>query len=296
MIVVSIILVVTGLILLFVAKANENQDVKKPVLISGFSAFVLAVVFFILSLIYTVDPGEVGVEILLGKVVKYAPSGMSIKNPFAGIVKMDLRTKKAEMKLEGASKDLQEINIELAINYRLNYEKISELYNTVGIDYEVIVINPAVMNLAKAAVSQFAINDVIVKRNDLSKLIFESLKDRLAQYYIILETVNLNNISFQPAFSAAVQEKQVQEQGVQTALYKKQQAMQEADQRVVMAKADAEVTRLNAIAESEKQRLLRNTVSKDVIELKWIERWDGKLPQYMLGNSVPMVNMPANAN
>jgi prohibitin 2 len=283
----SIILIICGIICIICAVMIKQKWLH----ILGWSCNGLAVLFFIFSLFYIVNPGEVGIEILFGKVLKYAPAGMNGKNPFANIVTLNLRTIKCEKKLEGASKDLQEIGIDLAINYRLNYEKIAELYNTVGIDYEVKVIEPAIMNLAKAAVSQFPISDVIVKRNDLSKLIFESLRDRLNQYFIVLETVNINNISFAKAFSDAVQEKQVQEQGVQTALYKKQQAMQEAEQRVVMAKADAEVTKLNSIAEAEKQRLLRMNTSKEVIDLKWIEKWNGELPTYIMGNSIPMVNI-----
>ncbi len=276
MFILFVFLLITGSIMFALGKMKEEGYLT----IGGFSTVILSIILFICSLFYIVQPGQVGVEILFGKVIKYSPSGMNGKNPLASVVKLDLRTIKYETKLEGASKDLQEIGVDIAINYRLDYAKIAELYNTVGIDYEVKVINPAVMNLAKAAISQFPIADVIVRRNELSKVIYDSLKDRLAQYFIVLETVNLNNISFAKAFSAAVEEKQVQEQGVQTAEYKRQQAMKQK-----------ETTILEAQAESEKQRLLRNTTSKEVIDLKWIEKWNGQLPTYMMGNAVPIVNI-----
>jgi prohibitin 1 len=235
--------------------------------------------FLVLSLFYIVQPGEVGIEILFGKIQEYAPAGLNTKNPFSNVIKLNLRTIKYEAKLAGASRDLQEIDIDLAINYRLDYAKIEELYNTVGIDYEIKVIDPAVLNLTKAAVSTFPIANVITNRNDLSQLIFVSLQERLKQYYIILETVNLNNIKFSELFSKAVEEKQIQEQNVQTAEYKRQQAIKQK-----------ETTILEAQAESEKQRLLRNTTSKEVIDLKWIEKWNGQLPQIMTPNSIPFVN------
>lgn len=273
----------------------DNKEYQKPFeigfRISGGILVGLSILFLIISFLYIVNPGEVGVEILFGKVVKYAPSGMNIKNPLAKIVKMDLRTKKYQTKLEGASKDLQEIGIDIAINYRLDYEKIADLYNQVGVDYEVKVIEPAVMNLSKAAVSQFPIADVIVKRNELSTLILDSLTERLSKYYIILETVNLNNIAFAPSFTKVVEEKQIEEQKIKTAEYQKEQAKQKAEQLIIEAKAEAETKILNARAESEKQRLLKYATSKEVIELKWIEKWDGNLPTYMMGNAIPMVNI-----
>jgi prohibitin 1 len=272
LIILSIVFILVGIVLLFIEEINK---------VFGWAAIILAILFFAFSTFYVVQPGEVGIEILFGKVVQYAPSGINGKNPFASVVKMDLRTQKYELKLEGASKDLQEITADVAINYRLNYEKIAELYNKVGIDYEKKVIDPAVLNLSKAAISQFVISDVIVERNKLASTIFDALNNRLASYYIVLETVNLNNINFSKEFTNAVTEKQVQEQKVQTAEYKRQQA-----------EKDRESTILEAQGEAEKQRLLRQTTSKEVIELKWIEKWNGELPTYMLGNnSVPMVNL-----
>jgi prohibitin 1 len=284
MVILSIIFILVGLGLLFTTKMYDQDKYpngSKIQTISGWVVIVFAVLFFVLSTFYVVQPGEVGIEILFGKVVQYAPSGINGKNPFALVVKMDLKTQKYELKLEGASKDLQEITADVAINYRLNYEKIAELYNKIGVDYVSKVIDPAVLNLSKAAISQFAITDVVVERNKLAKTIFDSLNERLNSYFIILETVNLNNIAFSKAFTVAVTEKQVQEQKVQTAEYRRQQA-----------EKDKESTILDAQAEAEKQRLLRQTTSKEVIELKWIEKWNGQLPTYMLGDdSVPMVNL-----
>lgn len=260
---------------------SEYSEVGSKVLygVSG-SIILIAIIFFICSTFYSVQPGEVGIEIFFGKVVHYSDSGLHGKNPLSEVKKMSLQTRKFDTKLEGASKDLQEIGVDISINYRLNYEKISELYNKVGIDYEAKVIVPAVLNLAKAGISQFPISDIIVKRTELANTIYESLKERLASYYIILETVNLSNISFSKEFTAAVTEKQVQEQNVQTAEYKRQQAIKDKESVILAAQAEAE-----------KQRLLRNTTSPEVIELKWIEKWNGQLPNTILGDkSVPMIN------
>ena len=40
--------------------------------------------------------------------------------------------------------------------------------------------------------------------------------------------------------------------------------------------------------EIKSQALARN---KGLTEYEAVQKWDGKLPQYMLGNSVPMINL-----
>ena len=50
---------------------------------------------------------------------------------------------------------------------------------------------------------------------------------------------------------------------------------------------------LLAEAEAQKQKLLRDSSNQTVINLKWIEKWDGHLPQYMLSdknNTMIMLN------
>jgi regulator of protease activity HflC (stomatin/prohibitin superfamily) len=286
MFVASIILLIVGIVSIFIigavtVRSEDGTTIKKKArVMAPIGIIAAAAICFVLSLFYMVNPGEVGIEVFFGKVVNFASAGLQSKNPLSQVITLNLRTQKYELKLEGASKDLQEIGVDIAINYRLDYEKISDLYNKVGTDYEIKVVNPATQNIVKAGISQFPIADIIVRRNDLTKSIFDSLKERLDSYYIVLETVNLNNISFSPEFTKAVTEKQVQEQGVQTAEYKRQQA-----------EKDKQATILAAEAEAEKQRLLRVNTSKEVIELKWIEKWDGKLPTYITGEStIPMVN------
>lgn len=240
----------------------------------GLSGIFLSILLIICSSFYIVNPGEVGVEIFFGKVANFSDAGFHWKSPFTEIVNLNLRTQKFEQKLEGASNDLQEITVDIAINYRLDFERIGDLYSKVGKDYISTIIEPAVLNLAKAGISKYPISEIITKRNELAETIQTTLSERLSRYYMVLENVNLSNINFSPKFTEAVTEKQVQEQNVQTAEYKRQQA-----------EKNKQSTILDAQAEAEKQRLLAANTSRDVVELKWIEAWkDGgaKMPETLI--------------
>jgi len=278
-IIISIILFVQGRSLLVQdGKGKPAAGVKRQIAWGGFA---LALVLLAFSIIYIVNPGEVGVEVLFGTVQRFSENGLHIKNPLAEVLVFDVKTQRVQQHSDAASQDLQQVRIESVINYRLESSKIAELYTRVGYDYLNKVVLPSIQESTKAATALYKVEDVIVKRHEVKQRIMETLKAKLENYFIIIEDVHIQDISFSPEFNRVVEEKQIEEQKIKTAEYRRQQAEQEKE-RVI----------LEAQAEGEKQRLLRLNTSREVVDLKWIEKWDGKLPETMLGGgSVPLVNL-----
>ena len=60
------------------------------------------------------------------------------------------------------------------------------------------------------------------------------------------------------------------------------QIQEEAKQKIISAEAEAKsmAIRANAL-----------TQNKALVEYEAVQKWDGKLPEYMLGNSVPFINV-----
>jgi prohibitin 2 len=164
----------------------------------------------------------------------------------------------------------------------LKQDKVNDLYVTVGRDYIKKIIFPAVNESVKASTAQFPVEEIIVKREQVKNMIEKLLAERLAIYHIVLESVNLVDITFDAEFNKVVEEKQIEEQKIKTAEYRKKQAEQ-----------NKLTTILEAEGEARKQQLLRMSVNKDVVSLKYIEKWDGKLPIYMLGDRTMMM-LPNN--
>ena len=240
--------------------------------------------FFVLLIgcgsFFTVGAGVVGVTFntINGNTAAFS-QGTYLKIPLiVSVVKFDVKTQREDIKADSASKDLQKVEVHVVVNYHLDYKKVNDLYVKVGRDYVEKVVHPAVNESVKASVAQFPVEEIIVKREDVKTLIEQSLKERLAVYNIILESVNLVNISFDAEFNKVVEEKQIEEQKIKTAEYKKRQA----EQNKLTAILEAE-------GEARKQELLRQAVSQQTIELKWIEKWDGKLPTYVLGEKTMMM-------
>jgi len=100
-----------------------------------------------------------------------------------------------------------------------------------------------------------------------------------------VEGVSITNLSFSPEFDKAIEEKQVAEQRSLKAKFEQDKA-----------KTDSQTQIIKAQAEGEKQRLLQKSLDQRLLSKMWIEKWDGKLPTYMLGNqSSLLLNIPQSA-
>ncbi|MCL2145536.1 MAG: prohibitin family protein, partial [Endomicrobia bacterium] len=224
---------------------------------------------------FQVPVGYVGVRIniLTGQTESFLP-GTRLKVPIMHkVVNYDVKTQRQEFKASSASKDLQAVHAVIVVNFRPDYNKVNDIHTNIGSDYLWKVVEPAVQEAAKAAISKLPVEMVVVERENLRAAIEERLSQKLTAYNIIIENVNITNIDFSTEFNRVVEEKQIEEQKVKKAEYQRMQAEEEKKRQILLAEAEAK-----------KQELLKQSVNKEIIGLKWIEKWDGRLPQYMMGD------------
>jgi prohibitin 1 len=248
-------------------------------------AAVVILLLVTLNPIFVVGPGEVGVTFnrLSGKTASYA-QGTHFRVPIVhGVSTFDVKTQRIDITASSASKDLQKVEIEVVINTHLLYEKVNDLFIKVGKDYIANVVEPTVNECVKAATAQFPVEEIIVKRDLLKQQIEETLRVKLIAYNIVVENANLVNIKFDPEFEKIVEQKQIEEQKIKTAEYVKQQA--EQNKMATIAKAEGE---------ARAQQLLRESVNEKTIAYKWIDKWDGKLPQTMLASNSSVLFTPGD--
>ena len=262
-----------------VQKEQSMNNLMKLAVAAG--AVVLVII--LLNPFYGVGIGQVAVvfNTWSGK-TRTAEQGLHAKVPFIETVhKFDVRTQKEDYKAIGASKDLQEVTIEMAVNYHLRYTRVNDLFTTVGRDYVEKVVEPAIMEIVKAGAAKFPVEQIIVQRDQLKEEIESELRTKLSNYFIVVESVNLVDIEFTPEFNKVVEEKQIEEQKIRTAQYIRMQA--EENKKTEILKAEAEAA---------KQRMLQQSATKEIVSLKWIEKWNGVLPQVNAGNESMMVINP----
>jgi regulator of protease activity HflC (stomatin/prohibitin superfamily) len=244
----------------------------------------LIVLIALWSTVTLVGAGEQAVITRLGAVRgNTLGAGLHFIVPFVEkAIIFDIREQKEEVDAAAASKDLQSIKAKLALNYHLDPANINNLYREIGggKQYRAKIIDPAIQESIKAATANFTAEELITKRSEVKERTKLNLTERLSHRYIILDDLSIVDFGFSPEFDKAIEGKQVAEQNALTAQRTLEQVKFEAQQSIEKAKAEAETLRLTSMQ-----------ASPAVLQLETIKRWDGKLPTYMMGNTVPFVNL-----
>lgn len=229
------------------------------------------VLFMILcSSFTTIESGQVGIRVRFGKVLdKKTSEGVNFTIPFIEkIEKINVKVQKIEVKTSSSSKDLQEVNMSLAVNYRIDNNKAIELYKTVGNGYNNVILEPAIEESIKAITSKYTAEELITNRSEVSVKCMEELSKKVGKYGIIVSDFNITNFSFSEEFDKAIEEKQVAEQKVLTAKQELEKEKIEAEKKIVKAEAEKQANEL-------KQQSLTDNIIKE----KFIEKWNGELPK-----------------
>lgn len=248
-------------------------------------ALALIGLFSAQSSFYIVNPGYTALHLRLGKVIAVQQiSGWYSKIPtIDSIIYINNRIQKSVIETTALSKDLQFVSIGVAINYKIN--DAIKLYETVGTQFEKIIIDPFAQESIKAVVAKYTAEDLIQYRHDAKDKVFVELRDRLLPLNIALIDFNFVHSDFSPDFIKAVEEKQIAEQSAKTAKNLTEKVKEEALQ--IRSKAEAEAYSLKVKKESVTPELIALKKAEAIIRA--IEKWDGKLPRVSGGNT-PFIN------
>ena len=248
---------------------------------------IIIALIFAISCFSFVPTGHTGVITLFGKVEDYTlDSGVHFKNPFARVIKMDNRIQKESVELSCFSSDIQEVEVVFTLNYQISKEYAMNIYKTIGKNYFDTAVSPIITESVKTVAARYTAEDLINKRNELAMAIEADMKEKLLIFNIELVSTSIEDMDFTDAFTDAVEAKQVAAQN-------KLRAETEAAQRVVEAEAEAQIRRVTAEAEAQANQKLAESITDRLIEYRYYEVWDGKLPQMVMGESTtPMVQIP----
>lgn len=198
---------------------------------------------------------------------------------------MSVQTQAYHSKATAASRNLQAVDTEVTLTYRLDPLRVPEVYQNLGVAYESRIIAPAIQEKVKAVTAEFEAERLITERPRVRQEIEDSLRTYLQQFGINVVAVQITNFDFSKEFNEAIEQKQVAEQRALTARNDLERIRIEAEQRITQAKGEAEAIRIQGEALQNNPRL---------VELEAVKRWDGRLPVTNLGGgAMPFITLPA---
>lgn len=231
-----------------------------------------------------VDAGHRGVSVVNGKVGdRSLEEGFYWKYPFIETIhSIDVRTLKWESDTYCYTKDVQQAKVKYALNYNLEGQMAHTIFKEVGINWAQTLLPQVVEHSIKSVIGRWDAVDLVSNREKAREEAQAMITEALKSKHIQVTNFSLSNIDYEAAFEKAVEAKVV---AIQQAIESKNNTVkieEEAKQKVISAKAEAESMRIRSQALSQ---------NRNLVEYEAVQKWDGNLPQYMMGNSVPFLNL-----
>ena len=282
----------------------------------SFITFGLFALLFLIaqSVFVIVDAGHVGVVKRLGA-VQSTPlnEGFHFKLPVIDeVIQLDIRLRKVFNESISASKDLQTVRTEVTVQYSLNGSVSPVSIQKIGIRQviESTLIEPAIQESVKSVTALYTAEQLITNREEVKLNIQEEVEQFInttlsrkdAPNTLSIANVAITDFAFSSEFNRAIELKVKAEQ---EAL----QAKNEKTRRVTQAEAAAAEKKLAAEAEayqiSVESKARASAIKREanalkgnpaLIQLRMAEKWNGELPKFSSGNSIPMFDATALLN
>ncbi len=258
-------------------------------------AFLLAgaiLITFLSNAIVFIEPQQVGVVISLfsprGYRERPLQPGLNLIVPlFEQVYRMPIFWQTYTMSnnpLEGQrgtddsiaarTQDGQLVFIDVSLIYSIDPEQAVKVYIGWQERYQDDLIRPLLRSIVRTQVSQYRADEIISsQRLDLERDLSAQVRIPLADHGFLMDRFLLRNIGFSPQYSAAVEEKQVAEQGAIRDQYRAEQAR-------LLAQGEADALELLG------QALVKNP---DVATLRYIDKLSPSITTLLLPNNVPFI-------
>ncbi len=265
-----IYLIFVGIIVLIVGfTANKPNSVLRAYSrILKIAGIALIIVSALAASIKQIEPGEIGVQKLFGKVNNdILESGLNLVNPLVEVVTFDIRTQNYTMSgvqdegdksgddaIRVLSADGLEVVIDLTVLYKVVPSEAPRILQEIGTDYRNTIVRPICRTkIRDNAVYYDAVALYSTKRDEFQNRIFSSIEKDFKSRGLILEQLLVRNITLPASVKTTIESKINAEQEAQKMTFVLQKEKQEAERKRVEAQGIADYQRIISTGLSDKQ-------------------------------------------
>jgi regulator of protease activity HflC (stomatin/prohibitin superfamily) len=281
-------------------KLNQQLKIKKMVkkILIGVVAFIALVVVF--QSCERIDAGHVGVKVNLygsGKGVDDVTecTGMVFYNPITTKIyefptyiqhKEYKKTEEIDNSFIVNSKDGSEFQVSPIMNYSVKREKVPAIfakYRRSLPEIEEGFLKTAVYDAFRLATNKYTADELISNRAVFEVEVRRLLEGQLLQEGFIINQFT-SNLIYPETFKRSIEAKNNAVQSALRAENEVKTAEAQAKIKVATANGNASAMLASARAEAEANSLKQKTITPMLLQLEWINKWNGKLPTTMLGD------------
>jgi len=284
-------------------KLKQQLKVKQMIKLSSFGVIGLLAMILLAKSCERIDAGHVGVKVNLygdnkGVSDVTEVTGMVFYNPIThNIYEFPTFIQHKEYTGENAfivnSKDGSEFHISPIINYSVKREKVPSIfakYRRSLSEIEDGFLKTNIYDAFRMTANFYTAEELISNRQLFETKVRQTLDASLLPEGFIINQLT-SNLVYPETFKRAIEAKNNAVQSALMAENKVKQAEAEAKIKVATAEGNASAMLTSAKAEAEANRLKQQTITPMLLQLEWINKWDGKLPVY---GQAPMLYKPVN--
>lgn len=121
------------------------------------------------------------------------------------------------------------------------------------------------------------------KREEIQEITYEKMRKDIESYHLILEQIDIREVYYNDEYEKSINQKKLEEQKALTLI----EVTKQKEELLKQAQIDKDIEITKAEAEAKALQIKGQSVASNprIVELEWINKWNGELPTYMLGQN-----------
>lgn len=226
--------------------------------------------------------------------------GFHGKNIFDKVYKISTEVQSMEVSgLTTQTRDAQYVTSVIDVKYRVssaNAYLVFTQFRTLDKMSETLIA-PTTQRVMELITTNYNVMEVLGdKRSEIYKELEVKLTEEFSKYGVEFYSISIIDMDAGEAIENAITAEAVAKKAVETAEQELLKAETEAKQKSVLAQAEqdaakieAETKLIQAEAEKKANELLQKSLTEDILIQQWIEKWNGKVPEYYGGNGADLI-------
>jgi len=183
------------------------------------------------------------------------------------------------------SKDGSEFHVSPLLNYSVQRDKVPYIFTKYRVELGAIeagFLKTAVYDAFRVVANSYTADELISNRELFENKVRKNLETHLLPEGFVLAQFT-SNLVYPETFKKAIEAKNNAVQSALRAENEVKTAEAQAKIKVATAAGNAQAMLTSAKAEAEANRLKQQTITPMLLQLEWINKWNGRLPETMLG-------------